>query len=287
MKPVYPPLLRSGGINIFTEDIVLPGYTEPFRKDRNCFGGGILVYIASHLHAKRRSDLEYNNCEFIWFEVIFPRYKILICVVYRPPGAADHFWECFHNSVERAFESSSKILISGDLNINLLNEQNNSLIDLMNIFNLKNLITKPTRLGALLDPVLCSDECDISFSDVIQVDRAFSDHEATFVSLRIPFNLQTSYNRDVWLYKHGNFEGFNLEIDNFDWNSFLLSVNDVDEMAIKFSDKYLEMAKSFIPSKTVTIRPTDKPWFNSAIRKEIRTRDRLHKHFTEISHPEE
>ena len=147
----------------------------------------------------------------------------------------------------------------------------------MNMFNLKKIITKPTRLGALLNPILCSDECDITFSDVIQVDRTFSDHDATSVSLRVPFNLQTSYKRDVWLYKHGNFVGFNLEIENFDWDSFLLHHDNVDEMAIKFSDKYLEMAKSFIPFKTVTIRPNDKPWFNSAIRKEIRIRDRLHK----------
>ena len=29
--------------NILTTDIKLPGYHEPFRKDRNGFGGGVLV----------------------------------------------------------------------------------------------------------------------------------------------------------------------------------------------------------------------------------------------------
>jgi hypothetical protein len=29
--------------------------------------------------------------------------------------------------------------------------------------------------------------------------------------------------------------------------------------------------------KTVTIRPNDKPWFNSSIQKSMRLRDRLHK----------
>jgi hypothetical protein len=29
--------------NILTTDIKLPGYHEPFRNDRNCFGGGVLV----------------------------------------------------------------------------------------------------------------------------------------------------------------------------------------------------------------------------------------------------
>ena len=48
-------------------------------------------------------------------------------------------------------------------------------------------------------------------------------------------------------------------------------------MAENFTLKYLEFAKKHIPCKTVVIRPNDKPWFNSDIRKQIRTRDRLHK----------
>jgi hypothetical protein len=39
---------------------------------------------------------------------------------------------------------------------------------------------------ALLDPIIYSDECEISFSDVIQIDRNISDHDATSASLRIP-----------------------------------------------------------------------------------------------------
>jgi predicted nucleic-acid-binding protein len=37
--------------------------------------------------------------------------------------------------------------------------------------------------GALLDPIIYSDECEISFSDVIQIDRNISDHDATSASL--------------------------------------------------------------------------------------------------------
>ena len=48
-------------------------------------------------------------------------------------------------------------------------------------------------------------------------------------------------------------------------------------MSSKFSNKYIELAKKYIPVKTVTIRPNDKPWFNSSIRKSMRLRDRLHK----------
>ena len=39
--------------NILTTDIKLPGYHEPFRNDRNCFGGGVLVYTADYLEINR------------------------------------------------------------------------------------------------------------------------------------------------------------------------------------------------------------------------------------------
>jgi hypothetical protein len=128
-----------------------------------------------------------------------------------------------------------------------------------------------------LDPILFSDELETTFSDVIQVDRIKSDHDATIAFFPIPYDLQTNYKRDVWLYKHGNYDGLNSEIDQFDWNSHLSSLNDIDEMSSKFSNKYIELAKKYIPVKTVTIRPNDKPWFNSSIRKSMRLRDRLHK----------
>jgi hypothetical protein len=54
---------------VSTKDILISGYLEPFRNDRNCFGGGVLIYIADYLHASRRYDLELNNGELIWIEV--------------------------------------------------------------------------------------------------------------------------------------------------------------------------------------------------------------------------
>jgi hypothetical protein len=167
----------------------------------------------------RRNDLEFNGGQFIWLEVIFPRFKILVCAVYRSPGAVNNFWENLHISIERAFESSPRIIITGDLNVNLLIENDHRLNQIINIFNLTNCIREPTRLGALLDPILFSDELETTFSDVIQVDRIKSDHDATIAFFPIPYDLQTNYKRDVWLYKHGNYDGLNSEIDQFDWNS--------------------------------------------------------------------
>ena len=44
---------------------------------------------------------------------------------------------------------------------------------------------------------------------------------------------------------------------------------------LHFSTKYMSLVRECIPEKTVTIRPKDKPWFDSTLRKTIRKRDCL------------
>ena len=111
----------------------------------------------------------------------------------------------------------------------------------------------------------------------MQIDRNISDHDATSASLRIPYNLQAKYQREVWLYKHADFINLNSEIRLFDWEGFLLSGENIDEMSIKFTNKFIEFVKMYIPVKIITIRSNDKPWFNSSIRRAMHIRDRLHK----------
>ena len=220
----------------------------------------------------------------IWVEIEFPNYKVLLCVVYRSPGATQSFWQNFEYSIEEAFNYTTNVIITGDLNIDLLVENNNSLSNIINVFYLQNVIHEPTRInqntgnGTLLDPVLISADCNVTFSEVIDVCREKSDHNATKISLQIPNYLQKTYQRTIWMYKNADFEKFNKLIRQFNWEeSFFTLVNDIDEMADFFTNKYLEMAKECIPTKVVNIRRTDKPWFNSEIRHHIRIRDRLHR----------
>jgi hypothetical protein len=104
----------------------------------------------------------------------------------------------------------------------------------------------------LLDPVLISADCNVTFSEVIDVCREKSDHNATKISLQIPNYLQKTYQRTIWMYKNADFEKFNKLIRQFNWEeSFFTLVNDIDEMADFFTNKYLEMAKECIPTKVV------------------------------------
>ena len=91
-------------------------------------------------------------------------------------------------------------------------ENYNSLSNIINVFYLQNVIHEPTRInqntgnGTLLDPVLISADCNVTFSEVIDVCREKNDHNATKISLQIPNYLQKTYQRTIWMYKNADFE---------------------------------------------------------------------------------
>jgi exonuclease III len=123
--------------NIIDNDILIDGFSDQIlRKDRNCFGGGVLVYTSQDICVKPRYDLNFASGEIIWYEVIIPNFKILICTVYRPPGSVAAFWENFEYSIEQAMNYTSNIIINGDLNVDLLRENNNKLLEIISEFNL-------------------------------------------------------------------------------------------------------------------------------------------------------
>ena len=51
----------------------------------------------------------------------------------------------------------------------------------------------------------------------------------------------------------------------------------MDENCQTFTKTFIEIIKNCVPQKEVTIRLSDKVWFNSELRREIRKRDRLRK----------
>jgi hypothetical protein len=81
---------------------------------------------------------------------------------------------------------TSNIIINGDLNVDLLRENNNKLLEIISEFNLTNVIKEPTRNGALLDPILVSNLDIVIDYEVISVNRDISDHDATLINIKIP-----------------------------------------------------------------------------------------------------
>ncbi|VDI58139.1 Hypothetical predicted protein [Mytilus galloprovincialis] len=172
--------------NVSSEDIHMDGYhQELYRNDRNCFGGGVLVYVSEILKTKRRFDLEFENGELIWLEIDFPQHKNFTLCYLSITRFKSSLWQNFKHSIEQAYNYTTKIIITGDLNVDLFTEHNHVLNDLMNIFCLQNVVKEATRFdhrsgrATLLDPILISEDCCATFTEVIDINRQMSDHNAT------------------------------------------------------------------------------------------------------------
>ena len=89
-------------------------------------------------------------------------------------------------------------------------------------------------------------------------------------------NFQTrSFQRELWLYERTDNEKFASKLDTVHWNALLSDSKDVDEMCNTFTDTFPTVARECIPTTIVTVRNSDRTWFNSELRREIRKRDRI------------
>lgn len=137
-----------------------------FRKDRNRFGGGLLVNIRIGLITQRINHLEGNYIESIALLVQSKKSskRTLLLCTYKLSNIIEHLWELEVNSMLlNASQRSENLVILGDLNCDMLrpdkgSKEGRALMHLIIQYNLTNLVREPTRVTAtsstLIDVIL-------------------------------------------------------------------------------------------------------------------------------------
>ncbi|MEW8544984.1 MAG: reverse transcriptase family protein [Candidatus Thiodiazotropha sp.] len=121
------------------------------RKDRSTIqnkkGGGLLLYFRETLNVKHRADLEISKIETIWAEVALPNSRpFLVCTVYRPPSAHSDWIDLFEEEVSIAQTTGLEYILMGDFNIDIVSCTNTKWQNLIQLFDLSQLVTEPTRI---------------------------------------------------------------------------------------------------------------------------------------------
>ena len=245
----------------------------PYRKDRTNHGGGLLVYLNKNIIHCRIPELESFCNESIWVKIKKDSELLLLGVFYSPKTADIDFFNSLNNNLEKAYDISQNLLLLGDFNEDLLNCNYYHLKDLFYINSLKNVINEPTRGNAILDPIIVPTDFSYLDTGTILVPPNISDHNATYIILPFSYSTVHTFERNIWLYNKANFDSLNNKIENFNWNNLLNCP--INEACNLFTYTFIDFVKECIPSKTITVRPDDKPWFDSKIRKFCRLRDRL------------
>ena len=114
-----------------------------FGKDRNSYGGGLLIYTRRELITLRVYHLECANIETIAqsFQTRKNGPKALLLGTYRPPNLSKSVWESQLNNMLLCAGRFTNIILVGDLNCNLLNpdsgtKDGRALIDLAEVHQL-------------------------------------------------------------------------------------------------------------------------------------------------------
>ena len=104
--------------SILDDQILLPGFLPPIRKDRRRDGGGVAVYISENVAAKRCPLIEPTSGEYICIEVDIKCTPHLLCFFYRPPSLNinDFIDNIFHIITKAKFYSIYNIYSIGDSN---------------------------------------------------------------------------------------------------------------------------------------------------------------------------
>ena len=136
-------------------DITLPGFQEPFRKDRNTKGGGVCIFLSNQLSGKRRSDLEDPDLELLWVEMKLSGHhrSLFVGCCYRPPQTGKHFFEKLEANLNKVIDHD--LLLLGDFNAknsewfnaDCTNPNGIALKDLTDHFDLTQLCRQATHLN--------------------------------------------------------------------------------------------------------------------------------------------
>ena len=144
--------------------------------------------------------------------------------------------------------------------------------------NLAQLIAEPTRVtlysSAILDLVITNCPERFSISGTLS-PPSNCDHSVIFASMNLFTYRSRSYKRHVWNFYNVNITDLNWELSQLDWISLCENISDIDETYSSWYSHFRSIIEKYIPLKTVTIRPNDKPWMDSKVRLAIRRRDCL------------
>jgi exonuclease III len=289
-------IMRNSNLNIFgisetkidssfpDKQFQLQGYNM-FRKDRTCHGGGLLVYVQSHILCRRRMDLETSITENITLEVNLGGKVYYVVFMYRPPKLNDSCFDVEMTTLlDKLLSLGTNIFVIGDLNYDLLypESKGKTLSDIIDLFNLKNTIKTATchtkNCNSLLDVILTttprslatSGHMDVGISDCHDlVYTVMKRHVRTAKPFSIKYRSFKYFNEDLFLY--------DLAGTNFDMISDALDVNTAYSL---FVTKLNTVVDRHAPIKVKTVKANRAPFMNSKLRRAINAKRMLYRKYT-------
>ena len=193
----------------------MPGYAL-FRKDRNKFGGGIIIYVKEYLTSCFYDSSDLKFCESLFLSIqIENTEEIIVGEIYKPPSQnTGNFLDSFSSFLETV-PSSKHTVICGDFNLDFLSSSHNCHVykDILLSNNMRQIIDKPTReslfSSSLIDHIIIGHHTTNASSQVHNFSN--SDHHLLTMSYKVTrHKIRKSENSKVEFrsFKHFNINSF-------------------------------------------------------------------------------
>jgi hypothetical protein len=258
------------------------------------------LYVSSSLASIRRNDLEHDDFELLFVEIKVNSLTFVCSVCYRPPNynsvlndaLLDHLQFCVDSINARP---GTFVLLLGDFNAHFdVNDIQSSSDFGINFYrwmecnSLFQVINEPTRITAhgasILDLIITNSPGYFVNSGTLSPPYN-CDHSLIYARINISFAKQKCYKRHIWDLAKVDSNTLCQALSEVNWDKLFQDVENVDDLYNKWFNCFEQVLKTFVPHRTVVIRPRDKPWMTSEIRRAIRKRNRLLKVFGRLKNP--
>ena len=261
--------LRETGDELIIAELCPTGYKLIHIPRLGNSGGGVGLLYKDSIAVKHSHQRKFRSFEYL--DISLGNLKIVRTIlIYRPPSSGTNglsvslFYEEFTNLLEDVAVSPSEILLVGDFNFHIDDQNDMSakrFIDIIESFNFKQLVNQPTHCcGHILDLVFVRSDVDDSFlSNLRVIDQSISDHSAVNFCLNLakpPHRKKRITCRKI---KDIDFEALNNDICNSD---LLKNTNDISLAVSEFEEVLSSLLNKYAPIKqrTIIIRPKA-PWY--------------------------
>ena len=265
--------------SISNNEVNIQGYTM-IRRDRNRSGGGVCLFIKDTVSFNVRQDLEEENFEAVFVDILFPKSRpFLVGVCYRPPSDCN-FLAKFRGVIDR-LDLANEAYILGDFNVCMSKAQSSlarQYLGILNSFSFTQLITDPTRITAstksILDHILTNSVSKVVKSGVL--DWSLSDHQAVFfIRGRPPGGGGGDVrNRRRRVMKGYSKERLCDELGNMDWSPVVFAI-DVNLALENFYQMFISVIDNIAPYREFRPKHFSSPWMCGEILAGIKKRDSL------------
>ena len=260
-------------------DIEMPDYTM-YRRDRpmNRYGG-LVTYIHNSVNSNRLTCFKPADSEIMCLEIKCDNNKILLCSCYRPPNkSSNFFFDDVQNILDSASSTFDTVIFIGDMNCKH-SDFTHAIKHAMLAKCARNCLILIFMISFSGNSQICIDLLFTNtthFFNKIGTEPPLSncDHVHITAVLNFKYKHDSSFKREVWNFKKADFDKFRCVLSTSPWQNVTF-LDDVNECVLIWSDMFIKIAEACVPHQNVIIRPKDKPWMNSAMRKCINNRRKL------------